>query len=115
MKIQLVPIAADRDTLINVLNDLIEIDGETVDLSILEPGDEIDAERPIVGPVRRDENGEILIAVEYRYDSATAEPFQSPDPADYLVELSAGAVPCPIKRKPKPDPKPEEADQDAAN
>lgn len=115
MQIKLLPIASDRDTVIAVYGAILEIDDAQVDLSILEPGDECDAERPIVGPVRCDESGELHVAVEYRYNSATAEPFQSTDPADYLIDISAGSVPCPIKRKPAPAPTPEEADQNATD
>lgn len=99
MKIQLHPIASNRDTVIKVIGDLLSIDGIEIDLSVIEDGEQCEAERPIVGLVRR-VDGVIEVGIEYHYNSATAEPMQSTDPAAYFIELEEGDAPDPIARKP---------------
>jgi hypothetical protein len=100
-KIELVPIAASFDSVITVKGKVITIDGAAVDLSPLADGDQCEAERPIVGTVKN-VGGVYSLAVEFRYNSATAEPEQSADPRDYVVLVSKGQIPDVIKRRPIP-------------
>lgn len=99
MKIILVPISSDRDTLVSVDGLILTVDGTPYDLSAIPEGGEAEAE--IDGPfeypsiVRRDE-----VRVLYRYDSRTAEFNQSPNIADYTFDIVSGPVPDPIVRKP---------------
>lgn len=103
MKINLVPIASSFDSVILVDGDTVTINGEPVDLSVIEDGEQCEAERPIVGLVRRVE-GVLELAIEYHYTTETAEPEQSTDPAAYVVNVEAGQVPDPIIRKPEQEP-----------
>ena len=111
-KIQLCAIASSFDSVITVAGKVITIDGVAVDLSQIAEGEQCDADRPIVGLVKC-EGGAYHLAVEYHYNTATAEPEQSPDLSDYAVSIKAGQVPDVIRRKPTPEPVKEEADQDA--
>ena len=105
MKIQLHPIAAlpgqPGDT-ISVSGDVLTHNGETFDLSPIEEGGEANptGEHPFVGPITR-QDGVIRVGVRYAYDTSTAEPNQPADPAHWLVEITGGAVPDPVARKPE--------------
>lgn len=103
MKINLIPIASSFDSVILVDGEKVTIDGVTVDLSVIEDGEQCEAERPIVGLVRRVEDVAEL-SIEYHYSTETAEPIQSADPAAYFVDVEAGQVPDPIIRKPAQEP-----------
>lgn len=103
MKINLIPIASSFDSVILVDGETVTIDGVAVDLSVIEDGEQCEAERPIVGLVRR-VDGVAELSIEYHYSTETAEPIQSTDPAAYVVDVEAGQVPDPIIRKPAQEP-----------
>ena len=100
MKIILSPIAADHDTFVSIDGLTVTVDGTPYDLSVIPEGGQAEAEDngPFIGTVTRDE-----VTVRYYYDSSTAEPQQSTDWADYTFEITSGAVPDPIVRKPEPE------------
>jgi hypothetical protein len=97
MKITLSPIASSKDDELPQVNgDVITYRGESYDLSQLPEGATVEAVAPFVGQITRI-NGEVQLSVQYEYDSATAEPMQSTDKADYV--LSEAPFACPIARK----------------
>lgn len=98
-KIKFSPQASDQDTVVIADGDLLIVDGEPIDFEPLGEGEQCDTLAPLVGPARR-VNGVIHVGVTLKYDSATAEPMQSPDPADYVIELTEGQAPDIIRRKP---------------
>jgi hypothetical protein len=98
-KIQLSPQAGSRDTVITVEGDVLTIDGTAIDFGPLGEGEQCDTSAPLVGTARR-VDGVISVGVLLQYDSATAEPMQSTDAADYLIELTEGTAPDVIARKP---------------
>ncbi len=98
-KIQLSPIAGNKDTQISASGDVLTIDGVAVDFAPLGEGEQCETSAPLIGLARRVDSV-IEIGLIYEYNSATAEPMQSADPADYLIELTEGDAPDIIKRKP---------------
>jgi len=98
-KLNLSPQAGSRDTVITAEGDVLTIDGAAIDLGPLGEGEQCDTSAPLVGMARR-VDGVISVGVLLQYDSATAEPMQSTDPADYLIELTEGTAPDVITRKP---------------
>jgi hypothetical protein len=81
-----------------VSGDVITYNGLTFDFSPLIEGAEIEIGLPFTEPVKRT-NGTIEVALQYFYSTATAEPNQSTNPADYIFEVVSGQCPDPIKRK----------------
>lgn len=98
-KIQFSPQAADQDSVVIADGDLLIVDGEPIDFESLGEGEQCDTLAPLVGPARR-VDGVIHVGVTLKYNSATAEPMQSTDPADYVIELSDGKAADVIRRKP---------------
>lgn len=111
-KIQFSPRSSDQDTVVIADGDLLIVDGEPIDFEPLGEGEQCDTLEPLVGKARR-VNGVIHVGVTLKYDSATAEPLQSPDPADYVIELSDGKAPDVIRRKPIVEVGPMEGAPDA--
>lgn len=108
-KLNLVPQAANQDTKISAAGFVLTVDGQDADFSILEDGQQVELEAPLIGTARR--VGDVIsLSVLLQYDSATAEPMQSTDPADYVIELSDGDAPDVIKRKPAPEALPDDQD-----
>lgn len=97
-KITLSPQAADKDTTIIADGDTLIIDGVPVDFSELAEGDECDTLPPLIGVARRS-GGDIHVGVLLQYNSFTAEPVQSSDPADYMIDLVDGQAVGVIKQK----------------
>ena len=97
-KLILSPQAGSHDTAISVSGDVLTIDGSVIDFSQLGEGEQCETDAPLIGTARR-VDGVITVGVLLQYDSATAEPMQSTDPADYVVELTSGTAPDVIKRK----------------
>jgi len=101
VRITLSPIVSnEEDTPPTVNGDTITYRGEKYDLGQLPRGGEVEAESPFSGKIKRDNNGIILLTLEYRYSSDTAEPIQSTDINDYIFDVESGECPCPIVRKP---------------
>lgn len=98
-KIQLCPVAGNKDTQISASGDVLTIDGVAVDFAPLGEGEQCETSAPLIGLARR-VDGVITVGVLLQYDSATAEPMQSTDAADYLIDLSDGVAPDVITRKP---------------
>ncbi len=101
-KIQLSPVAGNKDTLIRAARDVLTIDGVEVDFSPLGEGEQCETSAPLLGMVRR-VDGVVFVSVRYEYDTATAEPMQSTDFQDYIVSVISGPVPDVIRRKLKPE------------
>lgn len=100
-KIQLSPVSSERDTSIHVSGDLLTIDGVAVDFSQLGEGEQCETSQPLIGLVSR-VGGLVNVTVRFEYNSATAEPMQSTDFNDYIVNISTGPIPDVIRRKPAP-------------
>lgn len=99
-KIQLSPVAGNRDTMIRAVGDVLTIDGVVVDFAPLGEGEQCETSAPLLGMASR-VDGVVNISVLFHYDRATAESMQSTNPADYLIELVEGDAPDIIKRRPK--------------
>ena len=97
-KITLSPIASNKDTVISVSGKTLTYNGTNYDFTALESGAQVDAESPAIGLIKN-VGGVIHITLEYHYDMATAEPEQSTNAADYIVELSSGTLQDVITRK----------------
>jgi hypothetical protein len=112
-KLILDPQSGNKDTQISVSGNILTIDDIAVDFAPLGEGEQCDTARPLIGTARR-VDGVITVGVLLQYDSATAEPMQSADPADYVIELTDGPAPDVIRRKPPvKQPLLEEAPTDA--
>lgn len=103
MKITLLAAAAlpngEFDTPPFVAGETLSYRGVSYDFSPLNEGEEIEIGRPFSGAVVR-ENGELVLSIEYLFESSAAEPNQSTLLADYTFNVTDGACPCPIIRKP---------------
>jgi len=97
-KITLSPTASNKNTAISVSGKTLTYNGTNYDFTALEDGSQVDAESPAIGLIKN-LDGIIHITLEYHYDMATAEPEQSTDAADYVVELSTGTMQDVITRK----------------
>ena len=95
MKITLSPVAANKTTVVYVDGDVITVDGIDYDLSTIPDNSQVKAELPAINTISRVE-GVIEITVQYHYDSVLAEPMQSTDINDYIVDVTSGEVPSPI-------------------
>lgn len=98
-KIQLSPVAGNSDTMIHASGEVLTIDGVAVDFSPLGEGEQCETTSPLIGLASRI-GGVVNVTVRFEYDSATAEPMQSTNAADYLIELADGTAPDVIARKP---------------
>jgi len=81
-----------------VSGETITYRGKDYDLSPLGEGEEIEIGLPFVGAVTR-KNGELVLSLEYRYSTETAEPNQPMDWGAYTFDVASGQCPCPIVRK----------------
>jgi len=97
-KITLSPTASNKNTVISVSGKTLTYDGTAHDFTTLESGAQVAAESPAIGLIKN-VGGVIHITLEYHYDMATAEPEQSTNAADYIVELSSGTLQDVITRK----------------
>jgi len=97
-KITLSPTASNKNTVISVSGKTLTYNGTNYEFSALEKGAQVEAESPAIGLIKN-VDGVINITLEYYYDIATAEPNQSTDAADYIVELSSGTMQDVITRK----------------
>lgn len=91
MKIKLSPIASSYTTQISYTDPVLTIDGVDYDLSVIPVGGQAEAEAPFIGVVTRDE-----CTIQYHYDSSNAEPNQSTNPDDYIMDTDVPFV-DPIK------------------
>ena len=94
MRIILSPIASNKTTTVSISGLTVTIDGTDYDLSGIPEGGQAEAgeNSPFIGTVTREQ-----VTIRYGYDSQLAEPNQSTDWDDYTFDVTAGAVPCPIK------------------
>ena len=94
MRIILSPIASNKTTAVSVNGPTVTVDGTDYDLSVIPEGGQAEAgeNSPFIGTVTRE-----AVTIRYEYASIVAEPNQSTDWADYTFDVTAGAVPCPIK------------------
>ena len=114
-KIKFSPESSDHDTQTSVSGNILTIDGQAIDFSPLGEGEQCDTDLPLVGVAKRI-NGIIEVGVRLKYSTITAEPIQSANPADYIVEVATGLVPDVIRRKPVVEVPPmETADAQASN
>ena len=99
MQIILSPVAANEDTTVSINGLIVTVNGTPYDLSVIPAGGDAqpDANEPFIGTMTRDK-----VTILYKYNSATAEPNQPTDIADYTFDITSGDVPSPIIRKPEP-------------
>lgn len=90
--------ASSADTQISSSGNILTINGTAIDFSPLAEGEQCETELPLIGKARR-VGGVIEVGVLLQYNSATAEPIQSINAADYIIELSSGPLPDVIRRK----------------
>jgi hypothetical protein len=102
-KIQLSPVAGNSDTVLHASGEVLTIDGVAVDFSPLGEGEQCETTLPLIGLASRI-GGVVNITVRFEYDRATAEPMQSTNLNDYIVNVSSGPIPDVIRRKPAPQP-----------
>lgn len=100
-KIQLSPQAGNKDTAISVSGNVLTIDDIEVDFSPLGEGEQCETVEPLIGLASR-VGGVVSVTVRFEYISETAEPMQSQDLSDYIVNISSGPIPDVISRKPAP-------------
>lgn len=92
MQITLSPIASNKTTEVSLSGLVLTVDGVDIDLSLIPIGGQAESDNPyLIGIVTRD-----TVTVKYEYDSALAEPMQSTDINDYIVNITDGVVPSPI-------------------
>ena len=93
----------DTDTAASVAGDVLTVDSVAYDLSAVPEGGKAEpsGEHPFVGNITR-ENGEIVAAILWQYNSATAEPDQPP--VHPVVTITSGEVADPVVRKPVEEP-----------
>lgn len=98
-KVCLSPVASNKDTVIKVVGDVLTVDGVDIDFAELKEGEQCETAEPLLGLATR-LGGVVSIMVRFEYDTLTAEPMQSVDIADYIVNVNSGFIPDVIKRKP---------------
>lgn len=92
MQITLSPIASNRTTEVSLNGLILTVDGVDLNLSLIPVGGQAESDNEyLVGIVTRD-----AVTVQYHYDSVLAEPMQSTDINDYIVNITDGVVPSPI-------------------
>ena len=96
MKITLSPFESNKTTKVSVSGEVIIVNGVDFDLSSIPDGGQVEAIFPAVATIKR-VNGVIEITILYQYDKPLAEPMQSTNEADYIVDCVSGEVPSPIK------------------
>jgi len=96
MQIKLSPIASNKTSQVSVAGEVLTIDGADYDLSVIPDGGQVEASLPALGVIKR-VDGVIELAIVYHYDSELAEPMQSTNEADYIVDVISGEVTSPIK------------------
>lgn len=94
MQIILSPCASNKTTIVSVNGLTVTVDGTDYDLSVIPEGGQAEADEnsPFIGTVTSE-----AVTIRYEYDSQLAEQNQSTDWADYIFDVTAGEVPCPIK------------------
>lgn len=88
------------ETTASASGDVLTVNGEVFDLSLVPEGGSAVAEgegHPFVGPITRS-GGVLQVPMIWTYDAANADPDQGSDVP--VVEVTGGAVPDPIVRKP---------------
>jgi hypothetical protein len=83
MKIKFISIASSYTTSVSLSGLILTIDGIDYDLSVIPAGGQAEASAPFIGIVTRGE-----CTIQYHYDSALAEPYQSTNLADYVFDTS---------------------------
>lgn len=98
MKITIYARGDRAETAASVAGDTLTVDGVDYDLSAVQEGDTatVEGDAPFVGPITR-EGGEIVCAMLWSYDPASAEANQ-PDVAPVLT-VTSGPVPDPVTRR----------------
>ena len=99
MIITLSPQASSVDTIISVFDQVLTYNGTEYDLSSIPLNGEAGGEAPAIGSIKNIE-GVIHLTLLYPYDTSLAEPNQSSNLEDYIVDVTSGEVASPIKLKP---------------
>lgn len=95
MKIRLSAIASNKTTNISVDGETITVDDVPFDLSSIPDGGQVEASLPAMNLIKR-VDGIIEIAILYHYNAELAEPIQSSNIDDYVVDVISGPVVSPI-------------------
>jgi hypothetical protein len=89
-----------KTTSINANGTTLIYNGVAHDFSALNNGDCVEAIAPAKGIIKKID-GVIHITLDYRFDEALAEPMQSTEINDYIVDLVSGELVSPIKLRSK--------------
>lgn len=103
MKITLSPQAAEYTTKILVSDQIISVDGQVFDMSLIPVNSQVIAEYPATGIIKN-VDGEIQLTIIYKYQDEHAVSQQSKDINDYIFTVGNSACPCPIAWKQTPKP-----------
>lgn len=83
-------------TQISAVGTVLNYNGVAYDFSALNNGDCVEANAPAKGIIKKID-GVIHITLDYRFDETLADPMQSTDINDYIVDLVSGELVSPIK------------------
>ena len=92
------PSLTGETTSISATDSTLTYNGTDYDFSSLPDGAQVEAEYPAQGIIKNI-GGVIHLTVAYHVSDEEADPIQSTDINDYIVNLSGGALQCPIKRR----------------
>jgi hypothetical protein len=98
MIITLSPQASNTNTNILVAGQVLTYNGTEYDLSIIPLNGESEGEDPAIGDIKN-VDGVIHVTLIYPYDASLADPIQSTNLDDYIVDVTSGEVTSPIKIK----------------
>lgn len=85
-------------TSISANGSTLTYNGTDYDFSSLPDGAQVEASYP-AADIIKNVGGVIHLTVAYHVPDEEAEPLQSTDINDYIIELSEGELPCPIIRR----------------
>ena len=92
------PSLTGEATSISANGSTLTYNGTNYDFSSLPDGAQVEASHPATGIIKN-VGGVIHLTVEYHVPDEEADSMQSTDINDYIVNLSSGALQCPIKRR----------------
>lgn len=86
------------NTQIAASGSVLNYNGIQHDFSALNDGDCVPAQAPAMGTIKK-VAGVVHIELEYHVKETEAEPMQSTDINDYIVNLTSGDLACPIIKR----------------
>lgn len=92
------PSLNSETTSISANGSTLTYNGTDYDFSSLSDGAQVEASHPAEGVIKNI-GGAIHLTVKYHVPDEEADPIQSTELNDYIVNLSGGVLQCPIKRR----------------